>query len=230
MKCLFVHVPRCGGMSFYYFLQEVFSENSSIRFGDNTTVVDFMAKLDAFNDYSCLSGHIPYRYFADRGCHLDRFTVAFIRNPIEREQSGYGNILKNSYDDHSSIKIDASLYWEKLASDPEFHNIQCSYFSEDRLSISSIKNILSNRICVFDVEDMPIVADIIKNFAKVEYTPRITNSSDRKNITISNVDLDLIKDSCVEDGKLFTWVRQNGNYFQALLRTEIWRSYLVKNN
>jgi len=217
-------------MSFYYFLQEVFSESSALRFGDNNSVVDFMAKIEAFDDYTCLSGHIPYRYFADRGCHLDRFTIAFIRDPVEREQSGYGNIVKHSYDDHSSINIDdPHLYWEKWANDPELHNMQCSYFSEDRLSATSIKNILNSHICVFDVEDMPVVADIIKTFARVEYMPRITNSSDRKDFVTSEADLSLIKKICSEDENLFSWVRQNSNYFLALLRTEIWRSYLIKN-
>jgi hypothetical protein len=231
MKCLFVHVPRCGGMSFYYFLQEIFSEKSSIRFGDSAAVTQFMASTDSFNDYACVSGHLPFRYFADRNCQIDRFTVAFVRDPVEREQSGYGNILKHRYDDHNEfVAFNLDLYWEKFPNMPELHNLQCEYFSESRNFKDAAKNILNHRICVFDIEDIPIVAEMIKGFSKLPYSPQRTNSSDRDTIKLNETELNAISLSCSEDVKLFSWVRENRQYFHNLLRNEIWRSYLLKEN
>lgn len=227
MKTLFVHVPRCGGMSFYYFLEEVFGKENSIRFGDNSTVSIFLESAIDYNDFLCLSGHVPYPFFQARGCQKKRFTIAFVRDPKLRELSCFSHMRGNDYIDHLSIPTNTQTeYWKYFSFHADLHNIQSSYFCEDRTHNGAKNSILENKLCVFDVEDIFLVADIIKSFIGVEFMPAHTNGSDREQLELSPAGVTSIEKFCAEDIKLHTWVKNNRQFFLDQLKIELWRNYL----
>lgn len=227
MKALFVHVPRCGGMSFYYFLEEIFGKENCTRFGDNNSVTGFLESDEKYIEAACLSGHVPYQFFRDRGCEKKRFSIAFLRNPEAREISCLSHMKGNDYSDHLGIPSENQEdYWKYFSSENTLHNIQSSYFSEDRKSISAADCILEGRICVFDIDDIFVVADVIKTFAKVNNMPAHTNGSESKNIELTIAGKKAIENHCAEDIALHTWVKNNRQFFLDQLKIELWKSYL----
>jgi hypothetical protein len=230
LKALFVHVPRCGGMSFYYFLEEIFGKENCKRFGDNASVSEFLKSSETNSEISCLSGHIPYHFFRDRNCNRTRFTISFMRDPESRELSCFSHVRDNNYADHLTIPSENQLtYWQHFSHDQDLHNIQTSYFSEDRQSKSAMNSILEDRICIFDINDIFVVADIIKSFVGVDNMPAHTNGSNRENLDLIDDGAAVIKEFCAEDKRLHNWVKANRQFFLNQLKIELWKSYLQKN-
>lgn len=228
MKALFVHVPRCGGMSFYYFLEELYGKANCIRFGDKVSSSQFLNWTDDHSDYACISGHIAYRFFKDRGCERQRFTIAFVRNPVERELSAYNHINKNDYAEHDELRnMTQAAYWKYFSKSPEIHNLQANYFSEDSRFESAKATILENRICVFDINQINCVAQEIKNFAHVAFSPAHTNGTGEDAMKLSAKGIQTVEKYCQEDIMLHAWANENSQYFLNLLRSELWRSYLI---
>ena len=57
-RLLFVHIPRCAGMSFYYFLEELYGKDACVRFGDSVSVDRLLQGDGQCDDKDVVSGHV----------------------------------------------------------------------------------------------------------------------------------------------------------------------------
>lgn len=122
-KFNFIHVPRCAGMSFFYFLEDCLGKSSCIRFGDANSVRLFYEQPDAgfLSNYSLVSGHLTITDFYQKGLiNENRITFSFIRDPLEQLKSIIIYTLENRYPEHNQYCVndyDSSQKIRKIISD-----------------------------------------------------------------------------------------------------------------
>lgn len=210
-KILFIHIPKCGGLSLYQAFEQIVSPDRCIRFGDNASIVAFYSmREEDFQDYSLVSGHLPFPHFVQKGAAKGRIIVSTVRHPIDRIISAYHYVKNSSHPDHSRFKnINFDQYIDEVIHDPRQRNMQCFLLSglPDFLATKSV--IEEFYSCVCRLESL----DLMKEYFYTRFGARLkiphSNKTETKPVKNSEGNLHgrMIEANCNEDLKLYNYIK-----------------------
>ncbi len=152
-KLLFVHIPKTGGLSLNLALANIFSQEKSIRFGDDKTKENFRNKLSTSEllNYDYITGHFPLQTFRNKGILYPAVTI--IRNPVDRLLSMYNYLRQSKHPDHQNLKFkNINNFVDYILENDIYDNIQCRYIGGERTYNTTVKLIKNELIYVVPLD------------------------------------------------------------------------------
>lgn len=206
-RLLFIHIPRCAGMSFYYFLEELYGKASCVRFGDSASVDRLLHGGRACDDKDVVAGHVSLRHFQDHVDVNDRLLLSFVRKPWQREHSVMKYAQSGRHADNDAL---AQLLRERsmgdlLATHADLRNTQCSYFAEDRTFESAKASIESAGVLLFDVDWIGVAAARLRQARRLPNFPTIHNGTREPREGEAELFRQWSHAYCGEDERLYEW-------------------------
>lgn len=216
----FIHIPKCGGMTFHSILQRNLGDsylqtNQGLREGPLLTQ-DIKSYIEEKGQRFGIGGHRIRLDLPFFDCpNVEIKAISFIRSPIERIRSHYFyvNALKSNFGKDTVIRnLSYQEYLNYLVEHPEeatkIGEYQLSYlFGKQKPSFSYLERLISNqhlllfpldqfdKACLFLEKKFP---DTIKD---ASYTKRNFRKNDKESST-KNIENKLAK-ICIQDSKLY---------------------------
>lgn len=215
MVLIFPHIPKTGGLSFYYEIAKV--SDSVIRFGDDRSVNLFNnSTLKNFKEYWFLTGHISYQKFKKKGFNGPAFTIT--REPITRLISMYRYLNRSQHPDHEKLKFsnsDSFIDW--LLEIPGYCNLQCSYITESATFDKAIKVINNENILICPLEQYSDLIQYFSSLLDCNFEVSHRNKSPKKDyLEFTESQISRLEPFVSEDRKLHNYALEN--YEQLKLR------------
>ena len=204
-KMFFVHIPKCGGTSFYEVL--------ATRFGSGFSTFDSLKKYKnrevRFSDVQCLAGHFWFGVHQTLEVDInDCLYITIVRNPIDRVKSFYQHVLyyKPHYL-HQYAKDGIRAFVEQLhqLKIDEIDNLQCKMISGGScLAFDAIDSLKKNFYWYSSLEKLELNLKKLLGFDAA--LPKLNESSLR--VDIEDECKELILSLNLEDMYLYEYVNK----------------------
>lgn len=206
-RLLFIHIPRCAGMSFYYFLEELYGKAACVRFGDSASVDRLLHGDRTCDEKDVVAGHVSLRHFQD---HVDvngRLLLSFVRKPWQREHSVMKYAQSGRHVDNAGLAqlLEQQSMGDLLASRADLRNSQCSYFAEDRTFESAKASIESAGVLLFDTDWIGVAAARLRQARRLPNFPAIHNGTEEPKEEDAELFRQWSRAYCSEDERLYQW-------------------------
>lgn len=125
-----IHIPKCGGQSFRYILDQWFKENQYYHYYDELNKCLPKRINDNIRKNICIHGHFnKYRGFGINQYYpyVDQF-ITFLREPLEILVSNYFYLLTTSQETHG-IQFDKNISLEGFLNEQLKNNSESYYLT-----------------------------------------------------------------------------------------------------
>ena len=210
-RLLFVHIPKCGGISLRQSLFDIFEEDRVLRVYNSKISSDISLQrfselsVDEILGYSCISGHLSYQNAKEKlGDNIEKFFVcALVREPVERIISYWNYVNTNSK--HPLHQKALQMSFQEFVEKTPINNEQCKFISGRADAEYTLNTVSQNYDLVLPLKQYDQFLKIISNVFQHDYQKYEAQNKSKKFMVKKNVEENIISliESINHEDKVF---------------------------